>query len=221
MAVKRKQAMLILEDGSCFPGFSFGAHHSVAGEVVFNTGMVGYPEGLTDPSYHGQIVVLTYPLIGNYGVPDDRQENGLYRFFAFESILILILLNAGKWFYDPFSIFQIISWILLFSSLILAIHGFHILHKIGKPKYGVENTTILVTQGAYKYIRHPLYSSLLLLGGGVFFKDPSIPGGILVIIASAFLTATSKVEEKENFNKFGNKYAEYMKRTKMFIPFLF
>jgi protein-S-isoprenylcysteine O-methyltransferase Ste14 len=130
-------------------------------------------------------------------------------------------LNTEKWFQNPFSIFQIISWVLLFFSIILAIHGFHILHKIGKPKYGVENTTVLVTLGAYKYIRHPLYSSLLLLGWGVFFKDPSILGGIFVIIVSAFLTATSKIEERENLNRFGNKYAEYMKKTKMFIPFLF
>ncbi len=62
-------AKLILEDGSVFQGTSFGYPASTAGEVVFNTGMVGYPETLTDPSYYGQILVLTYPLIGNYGVP--------------------------------------------------------------------------------------------------------------------------------------------------------
>lgn len=61
---------LILEDGSIFEGISFGSEISAAGEVVFSTGMVGYPESLTDPSYEGQILILTYPLIGNYGVPD-------------------------------------------------------------------------------------------------------------------------------------------------------
>jgi len=60
---------LLLEDGSIFAGRSFGFSKAVAGEVVFNTGMVGYPEALTDPLYKGQILVLTYPLIGNYGVP--------------------------------------------------------------------------------------------------------------------------------------------------------
>ena len=60
---------LVLEDGSEFSGTLFGATLPVAGEVVFNTGMVGYPESLTDPSYAGQILVLTYPHIGNYGVP--------------------------------------------------------------------------------------------------------------------------------------------------------
>lgn len=65
-------AKLILEDGSQFEGQSFGAQTSTAGEVVFSTGMVGYPESLTDPSYLGQILILTYPIIGNYGVPDKK-----------------------------------------------------------------------------------------------------------------------------------------------------
>ena len=67
--MKNKTAKLILKDGTEFTGISFGADKSVAGEVVFATGMVGYPEALTDPSFRGQILVLTYPLIGNYGVP--------------------------------------------------------------------------------------------------------------------------------------------------------
>ena len=67
--VNRKSAKLILKDGVEFTGKSFGAEKSVAGEVVFATGMVGYPEALTDPSFKGQILVLTYPIIGNYGVP--------------------------------------------------------------------------------------------------------------------------------------------------------
>lgn len=63
---------LILKDGTEYAGEPFGAQVSTSGEVVFNTGMVGYPESLTDPSYFGQILVLTYPLIGNYGVPDKK-----------------------------------------------------------------------------------------------------------------------------------------------------
>lgn len=70
-------ARLILEDGSVYTGESFGSPKSVAGEVVFNTGMVGYPECFTDPSYTGQILVLTYPLIGNYGVPNSVSGDNL------------------------------------------------------------------------------------------------------------------------------------------------
>lgn len=75
------KAILVLEDGTTFYGQSFGHKKSTSGEVVFNTGMVGYPESLTDPSYHGQILVLTYPLIGNYGIPSHDTENGLSRYF--------------------------------------------------------------------------------------------------------------------------------------------
>ncbi len=76
-----KQAKLILEDGSVFTGKSFGSEKPVAGEVVFYTAMTGYPESLTDPSYTGQILVSTYPMIGNYGVPHGSKENGIHRFF--------------------------------------------------------------------------------------------------------------------------------------------
>ena len=73
-----KKATLILEDGSRFEGESFGCERPVTGEVVFNTAMTGYPESLTDPSYAGQLMVLTYPLVGNYGVPPfSTEENGL------------------------------------------------------------------------------------------------------------------------------------------------
>ena len=76
-----RAATLILDDGSVFHGYSFGYEKSVAGEVVFNTAMMGYPESLTDPSYAGQIMALTYPLVGNYGVPERTfGENGIAAF---------------------------------------------------------------------------------------------------------------------------------------------
>ncbi|MDP3831930.1 MAG: glutamine-hydrolyzing carbamoyl-phosphate synthase small subunit [Ignavibacteriaceae bacterium] len=77
---------LYLNDGSSFTGTLFGKAKNVNGEVVFNTGMVGYPETLTDPSYKGQILVMTYPLIGNYGIPDKERENGLLKYFESEKI---------------------------------------------------------------------------------------------------------------------------------------
>ncbi|MCP4699983.1 MAG: glutamine-hydrolyzing carbamoyl-phosphate synthase small subunit [Gammaproteobacteria bacterium] len=85
---------LILEDGSFYEGVSFGWPQSIAGEVVFNTGMTGYPESLTDPSYYGQILVLTYPLIGNYGVPDNSKQDGLNCHFESERIQISGLIVA-------------------------------------------------------------------------------------------------------------------------------
>lgn len=79
--LKTKQAKLTLEDGTVFTGKSFGSETSAAGEIVFYTAMTGYPESLTDPSYTGQILVSTYPMIGNYGVPIDARESGLHRYF--------------------------------------------------------------------------------------------------------------------------------------------
>jgi carbamoyl-phosphate synthase small subunit len=85
---------LVLEDGTEFHGESFGAVKAVSGEVVFNTGMVGYPENLTDPSYHGQILVLTYPLVGNYGVPPDEFNEGIHRHFESSTIQVKALVVA-------------------------------------------------------------------------------------------------------------------------------
>ena len=92
----RARGRLMLEDGTEYSGWMFGAPVAVAGEVVFNTGMVGYPETLTDPSYAGQILVLTYPLIGNYGVPsDERDELGLKRHFESERVQVAALIVAS------------------------------------------------------------------------------------------------------------------------------
>lgn len=111
----KKSARLILEDGTQFQGYSFGAENPVSGEVVFNTAMTGYPESLTDPSYSGQILVATYPLIGNYGVPKFTEENGMYRFFEADRIHVRGLIvsdysfeyshwnaveSLGKWLID-------------------------------------------------------------------------------------------------------------------------
>lgn len=81
-----KNIKLVLEDGSEFYGDSFGSEKSIAGEVVFNTAMTGYPESLTDPSYKDQILVLTYPLIGNYGVPNEKVMNNMFDNFESERI---------------------------------------------------------------------------------------------------------------------------------------
>ena len=70
---------LVLQDGTEWNGWSFGSETPQAGEVVFNTAMTGYPESITDASYRGQILVLTYPLIGNYGVPGKERENGMLK----------------------------------------------------------------------------------------------------------------------------------------------
>ncbi|MGE5428219.1 MAG: carbamoyl phosphate synthase small subunit, partial [Methylococcaceae bacterium] len=83
-----RKVRLVLEDGTTFEGKSFGYERSVAGEVVFYTAMTGYPESLTDPSYTGQILVSTFPLIGNYGVPSDSMDQDLHAFYESNKIHI-------------------------------------------------------------------------------------------------------------------------------------
>jgi carbamoyl-phosphate synthase small subunit len=85
---KSKKAVLVLEDGTFFIGKGFGAPKETSGEVVFSTSMVGYPEALTDPSYKGQILNLTYPLVGNYGVPPFDLNFGLPLYFESDRIQV-------------------------------------------------------------------------------------------------------------------------------------
>ena len=147
--------------------------------------------------------------------------HGIARFFSFESIFIIVILNAPVWFKDPFSVTQLIAWTLLSMSLYFAVAGFLLLGKIGKPKDAdFENTTVLVKEGLYKYIRHPLYLSLLLGGTGAMMKDPGFYQVILAVINLVALWLTARIEEKEMIARFGDDYREYMKQTKMFIPFI-
>ena len=119
-------ALLHLADGSSpIEARSFGAQTSVSGEVVFNTGMVGYPEALTDPSYRGQILVLTYPLIGNYGVPDEtvKDDFGLPRYFESKEIHIAgLVVSSYSWQHSHWSARKSLSqW--LIESNIPAVYG--------------------------------------------------------------------------------------------------
>ncbi len=167
-------------------------------------------------------------LVVSWGSLPNPRSHGFWRFFVFESLLGLILVVAPGWFANPFAARQIVSWLLLSASLILAVWGFALLGGAGRPRGGVERTTVLVTTGVYRYVRHPLYSSLLLLTWGALLKAPfqtaAIPAAVLAIslasIATVALLLTAKAEEAENLAKFGEPYRRYMRATKRFIPFI-
>ena len=158
----------------------------------------------------------------------DVRSHGFYRFFAWEAILAVVLLNLDYWFHEPFAITQIASWLLLIVSGALVIYGVRSLRK-GKPDstrddpllIGIEKTTELVTVGAYRYIRHPIYSAGLFLAWGACFKHLSSVTVSLATMSTFFLTVTAKKEEAENARFFGAAYQSYMTKTKMFVPFLF
>ena len=158
------------------------------------------------------------------------RSHGFCRFFAWEAILALFLLNMDHWFRDPLAWHQIIAWTLLCASLAPLVSGIHALRTRGRPTarraddsslLAFERTTTLVTSGIYRYIRHPLYSALLLLAWGIFFKLPSLPGLALAVIATVFLRLTAKADEDECVRYFGAPYQAYMKKTKRFIPFVY
>src|SRR4030042_3829338 len=156
-------------------------------------------------------------------------SHGFPRFFAFEAILGLVILNVPVWFVDPFSLPQLVSWALLLDSGFLAARAYYVLRQVGKPdksiqdsiRLGLEQTTRLVTVGPYRIIRHPMYAALLCLAWGVFLKQVSLSSGLLVLMASVALYTTAVFEERENLQYFGDEYTAYMQRTKRFIPFLF
>ena len=149
-----------------------------------------------------------------------KRYHGITRFFAFESVFILVLLNYRIWFMNPFSPLHIISWVLLIFSIYPVIAGYLLLKRKGKPDSNFENTSVLVKAGIYGYIRHPLYFSIFLLGTAVMLKDPGSAQIVLGIINLIAIYFTAKIEEREMITKFGDDYREYMKETKMFIPFI-
>jgi protein-S-isoprenylcysteine O-methyltransferase Ste14 len=149
-----------------------------------------------------------------------KRYHAIARFFAFESVFILVLLNLKVWFKDPFSPFQLVSWLLLILSVYVVIAGYLLLKRKGKPDSNFENTSLLVKSGIYGYIRHPLYLSIFLLGTGVMLKDPQTAQLVLGIINLFAVFITARIEEKEMIVKFGDDYTMYMNETKMFVPFI-
>lgn len=156
-------------------------------------------------------------------------RHGFYRFFAWEGILGLIVLNHEPWGEQPYSAHQLTSWLLMLTSLFLVIQGLRLLRRLGKADhrrddaalYEFERTTALVTTGIFAYIRHPMYASLLALTWGAFFQDPSWIGGAIAAASSYCLLLTAQADERECLAYFGDAYADYMKRTRRFIPGLY
>jgi len=150
-----------------------------------------------------------------------KRYHGIWRFFSFESILAMVLLAVPTWFHDPFCIRQIFSWICLAMSLLLFLYSFYLLNAVGKPKGDMENTTVVITKGLYRFIRHPMYSSLIWGGVGLFLKHVSIVTAVLLLVNLVAMVGTARVEEQEMIERFGDQYRQYMRSTARFIPFVF
>jgi protein-S-isoprenylcysteine O-methyltransferase Ste14 len=159
------------------------------------------------------------------------KSHGFYRYFAWECILWLIAQNYIYWFTDPFGTVHIISWILLIASIFVLLAGVFKMKKSkhtgggearnDKELFEFEKTSELIDTGIFRYIRHPLYSSLLLLTWGIYLKNATVLLLIISILSSIFLYFTAHYDEAECIKYFGERYVQYRKKTKTFIPFLF
>jgi protein-S-isoprenylcysteine O-methyltransferase Ste14 len=158
----------------------------------------------------------------------DFRNHGFYRFFSWECILWLFATNSKFWFINPLSINQIFSWILLLISIYFVIAGVTVMKKKGKPSksrnedglFQFEQTTELINTGVFRYIRHPLYSSLLFLTWGIYLKHPTFELLMISFLSTFFVYLTAIMDEKECISFFGEKYLHYMKSTRRFIPYL-
>jgi protein-S-isoprenylcysteine O-methyltransferase Ste14 len=158
-----------------------------------------------------------------------RHSHGFPRIFAWEGTLALVLINSAAWFSDPFSLRQLVSWVLLSASLPLVIGGTYLLIVRGKPTrqrvdvtlMDFEKTSRLVTSGLYRYVRHPLYGSIILLAWGAFLKNVNPATAVLVSMTTYAAYVTARADEAECCVYFGEEYRTYMKRSKMFVPFVY
>lgn len=173
--------------------------------------------------------ILTLPVIFiSWRTLFNIKSHGFYRFFSWECIIWLLVNNYKLWFDNPFSTKQIFSWIFLIFSGYLVIAGVILIKKIGKPEknrdektlYQFEKTSELIDKGIFKYIRHPLYSSLIFLTWGIFLKNTTKILLFAALLSTGFLYLTAIFDEKECIKFFGDKYSEYMKRSKRFIPYI-
>lgn len=176
--------------------------------------------------FAGVSVLLAYVSRSSLRSP---KAHGFHRFFAWELMLLLAILNKDGWQNATLLPDPTVSGILMHISLLLALVGYLSLRWFGQQDgirndpglMAFEKTTVLVTRGIYRHIRHPMYSSLLFLDWGLFFmQEETWLSGSLALVACIFLMTAALAEERENSGYFGTPYLEYMKRTKRFLPFL-
>lgn len=154
--------------------------------------------------------------------------HGFYRFFAFSATAAAFINALPHWHDDIFAPHQLLSWLLFATAGGFLINGLHLLRSRGgrrdngmRENFAFENTDTLVEQGLFRYIRHPMYSALMLFAWGLCLKQPGLFSAGCASLASFFLWLTAKVEEQENLDVFGEAYHHYCRRTRHFIPFVF
>lgn len=166
------------------------------------------------------LVGVSWRTLGNV------RSHGFYRFLAWEAMLVMLVLNASSWFGDRSELSQRISWVLLSLSLVVLFAGVHQMRRFGQAGeqrqddelFAFERTSQLVTGGIFRYIRHPMYCSLLLLAWGIACKRIDALIVLLAVLSSVLLWCSARCEERECLAYFGDAYRDYMRRSWMFVP---
>jgi protein-S-isoprenylcysteine O-methyltransferase Ste14 len=175
------------------------------------------------------VVVSSALLYLSRGAIRRPRSHGFYRFFAWECILGLIWINLPVWGDDPLTPRKLVALVLFITSIWLPLHAFVLLRRFGHPSeearkddalIGFEKTTSLVTVGAFRFIRHPMYTALICLTWGIFLQRFTWLGLVLAMTATALLFITAFREEQECLSHFGEAYRDYMRRTRRFVPFV-
>lgn len=174
------------------------------------------------------VVVSSVLLYISRGAIRRPRSHGFSRFFAWECILGLIWINLPVWGDGPLAPHKLLALVLFIASVWLPLHAFRLLTRFGHPSearqdaalLAFEKTTTLVTAGAFRYIRHPMYTALICLAWGIFLQQFTWMGLALALTATVLLFVTAFREEQECLAHFGEVYQDYMGRTRRFVPFL-
>lgn len=156
-------------------------------------------------------------------------SHGFYRFFVWQGILTLFVLHHPVWPSYTLEAQKHLASILMPASLFLVLAGWFELKRKGRASpdrqddalFGFEKTTALVSSGIFRHIRHPMYTSLLLLAWGAFCQKPTVPGIGVVVLTTLFLFLTARADERECLEYFGETYQSYKQKTWAFVPFVY
>ncbi|MEO4048531.1 methyltransferase [Pseudomonas sp. CAU 1711] len=174
-------------------------------------------------------VALSAALAGiSWRTLGNPRSHGFYRFLAWETMLLMLLRNGPFWL-DERNALQGLSWLLLSLSLLVLFAGIYQMRRYGRADarrqddelFAFERTSQLVTSGIFRYIRHPMYCSLLLLAWGIACKRMDAATVPLALLSSFLLWCAARREERECLAYFGQAYGTYMARSRMFVPYLF
>jgi protein-S-isoprenylcysteine O-methyltransferase Ste14 len=166
------------------------------------------------------VAILMAGLILAASVPSLRARwpHAVPRTLTFLLVLMLAVSNAGAWLQAPLSPPQIVSWLLVVGSVALAPHLLALLHRSGRPRGDIDHTTTQVVRGVHRWIRYPLYLSLILVAIGSLLKRVTPWRLTLAGSAVLLLYLTAWLEERHSASKFGPAYTSYARRAKMFLP---